>query len=273
MKIIFFGDIVGKPGRQALAKILPGLKKELNADLVIANIENLAHGKGVTLSTVQELCDAGVDFFTSGNHIFRKPEYTKVFEQFGEKIIRPANFAPEFPGDGYKVLEIKGVRVMIANLLGEVFMEKQVDQGPLTSPFHKLNEILGELDADVKVKLLDFHAEATSEKRSMGFWADGRLSAVVGTHTHVPTADAQILPGGTGYVTDLGMTGAALSVIGVKSESALARFQEHDLEGKKVTLEIPEDVNKYEVSYTLLEIDEATGKCQNIVSKSIMNYE
>src|SRR3990167_9869705 len=120
MKVLFFGDIVGRPGRSAVAKLLPDLKKEHQPDLVIANIENLAHGKGVTLSTVQNLLDAGVDFFTSGNHIYDKPEYKKVMEQFGDKIIRPANFAPEFPGDGYKILEIKGQSVLIANLLGEV---------------------------------------------------------------------------------------------------------------------------------------------------------
>ena len=269
MKVLFFGDIVGRPGRSAVAKLLPDLKKEHKPDLVIANIENLAHGKGVTLSTVQNLLDAGVDFFTSGNHIYDKPEYKKVMEQFGDKIIRPANFAPEFPGDGYKILEIKGQSVLIANLLGEVFMEKQVDQGPLTSPFYKINEILEKCERDVKIKILDFHADATSEKRAMGFWVDGRMSAVLGTHTHVPTADAQVLPMGTGYITDIGMTGAAYSVIGVKTESALARFRQHDLEGKKGSLEIPEDDGKYEAAYVLLEIDEATGKCQNIISKAI----
>src|SRR3989344_2312956 len=215
MKILFFGDIMGKPGRQAVAKILPMLKREYAPDFVIANVENLAHGKGVTLATMRNLAEAGVDFFTSGNHIYDKPEYKEVFAEFGDRLVRPANFAPAFIGDGYKIVEIKGEPVLIANLLGEVFMEKQVDQVPLTSPFYKINEILGKVGSAAKIKILDFHADATSEKRAMGFWVDGRMSAVVGTHTHVPTADAQILPQGTGYVTDLGMTGAAHSVIGV----------------------------------------------------------
>lgn len=266
MTILFFGDIVGKPGRQAVAKILPELKKQLKPDLVAANIENLAHGKGITLSTVRELLEAGVDFFTSGNHIYDKPEHKQVFEQYGERIIRPANFAPQFPGDGYKIITIKNQPVLIVNLLGQVFMEKQVDQGEVTSPFDKVNEILNEVGGMAKIQILDFHADATSEKRGMGFWVDGRMSAVVGTHTHVQTADAQILPQGTGYVTDVGQTAAAQTVLGVTVESALKRFREHDLERKKTALLIPENAEQYEISYVIFEIDGATGKCQNIKS-------
>ena len=162
MKILFFGDIMGKPGRSAVAKILPGLKKELQPDIVIANIENLAHGKGVTLSTIQNLVDGGVDFFTSGNHIYDKPEYKKVLEQFGGKIIRPANFAPDLAGDGYKIVEVGDDSILLVNLLGEVFMSEQVDQGPLTSPFYKINEILEKVGHDPKIKIFDFHAETTS---------------------------------------------------------------------------------------------------------------
>jgi len=273
MRILFFGDIVGKPGRHAVAKILPKLKDELQPDLTVANIENLAHGKGVTLATMQDLIDAGFDFFTSGNHVYDKPEYKEVFAKHGGKIVRPANFAPTWVGDGYKIIEVKGEPVMIANLLGEVFMDKQVDQGPLTSPFYKINEILDKVGNEAKIKLLDFHADATSEKRAMGFWVDGRMSLVAGTHTHVPTADAQILPLGTGYITDIGMTGGAHSVIGVKTESALERFRQHDIERKKVALEMPEDDNHFEAAYVLIEIDEATGKCQNIKSTAIPIYE
>lgn len=272
MKILFFGDIVGKPGRQAVAKILPELKKQHAPDLVTANIENLAHGKGVTLSTVQNLLDSGVDFFTSGNHVYDKPEYQQVFEKHADRIVRPANFAPTWAGEGHKIIQVKGQKVMIANLLGEVFMEKQVDQEGLTSPFYKVDEILEQLDSEVKIRILDFHAEATSEKKAMGFWVDGRMSAMVGTHSHVPAADAQILPGGTGYVTDLGMTGAADSVIGFTKESVLERFRQHDLERKKVKLEIIEEAGALEMSYVLVEIDEETGKCQNIKAESrIMN--
>jgi hypothetical protein len=221
---------------------------------------------------VQNLLDSGVQFFTSGNHIFDKPEYQQVLEKYGDKIVRPANFAPGFPGDGYKILELRGTRVMIVNLLGEVFMEKQVDQGPLVSPFAKINEILAGLDKDVKIRILDFHAEATSEKRAMGFWVDGRMSAVVGTHSHVPTADAQILPAGTGYATDLGMIGAAHSVIGFTKESVLERFREHDLERKKGKLEIIEEADAFEASYVFMEIDEQSGKCQNIKAEVRIKY-
>ena len=266
MKILFFGDIVGKPGRQAIAKVLPKLKQTIKPDLVIANVENLAHGKGVTMHTINAMLEAGVEFFTSGNHVYDKPEFQEVFSQHGDKLIRPANFAPEYVGDGWKIIEVKGQKVLIANLLGEVFMEKQVDQGPLTSPFTKIDEILGEAGADVKIRLLDFHADATSETRAMGFWVDGRMSLVVGTHTHVQTADAQILPGGTGYLTDIGMTGAAHSVIGFTTDSVLERFRQHDVERKKVKLEIAEEAEHYELSYVVAEIDEATGKCQNMNS-------
>src|SRR3989344_472040 len=194
MIILFFGDIVGKPGRQAVAKILPGLKKEIKPDLTVANIENLAHGKGVTISTVDELIKAGIDFFTSGNHIYDKPEYKAVLERFGDKIIRPANFAPDYPGDGFKIIKVKDQDVLFFNLLGQVFMEKQVDQSAIGNPFHSANDIISSAGDEVKIRILDFHAEATSEMKAMGFFLDGRASAVLGTHTHIPTADAQVLP-------------------------------------------------------------------------------
>lgn len=266
MTILFFGDIVGKPGRQAVAKIMPELQERHKPDLVVANIENLAHGKGATLSTLKNLLDAGVDFFTSGNHVYDKPEYQQLFQQHGDKIIRPANFAPEFPGDGFKIISVKGKPVLLVNLLGQVFMDKQVDQGEVTSPFDKINEILAAASEQAKIKILDFHAEATSEKRAMGFWVDGRMSAVVGTHTHVSTADAQILPAGTGYITDIGMTGAAHSVIGVDRDRAIQRLITDPDRTKKVSIEPPENATEFDISYVILEIDEATGKCQNIES-------
>ena len=266
MKILFFGDIVGKPGRQAVAKIMPELKKKHTPDLIIANIETLAHGKGATLSTLQNLLDAGVQFFTSGNHVYDKPEYKQLFVDHGDKIIRPANFASEYAGDGYKIIQVKDRQVLLVNLLGQVFMEHQVDQGEVGSPFEKVNEILNTIGDQAQIKILDFHAEATSEKRAMGFWVDGRMSAVVGTHTHVQTADAQILPLGTGYITDIGETAGAHTVLGVTTESALKRFRNHDLERKKIALEMPEDVTQFEIAYVIIEIDEATGKCQNIES-------
>lgn len=266
IKIIFFGDIVGKAGRQAVAKLLPDLRKKYAPDLVIANAENLAHGKGVTLKTMASMLEAGVDFFTSGNHVFDKPEAKEVFSVHADQIIRPANLSDDLPGAGWKVLDIKGVKVLIINLLGVVFMEKQFDYGEISNPFLALNTILNDPKAqDIKVRILDFHAEATSEKRGMGLWADGRMSLVVGTHTHVPSADAQILPEGTGHQTDIGMVGSAHSIIGFSSESVLRRFQAGEDSVQKPPLEIAESP-QVEVGFVVAEIDEATGKCKNIES-------
>ena len=266
MKILFFGDINGKSGRRALAKVLPELRRQHQPDLVVANAENLAHGKGLTLSTFREVLDAGVDFLTSGNHVFDKPEGREVFSQYGDRIIRPANFPDNLPGKGYQILTARSQRVAFLNLNRLVFMEKQFDYGEIGNPFLKLNELLDRPDLrEVKIRILDFHAEATSEKRAMGFWADGRMSAVLGTHTHVPTADAHVLPRGTGYLTDLGMVGAADSVIGVQKDTAIERLLASPSEERRAPLLIDEsDVT--EIDFAVLTIDEESGKCQNINS-------
>lgn len=261
MTILFFGDIVGKGGRQAVAQILPKLRGKHSPDLVIANAENLAHGAGITFSTMNAVLDSGVDFFTSGNHVFDKPEANEVFQKFPDKIIRPANLSKTLPGSGYKLLNVGGQLVLMINLLGQVFMEKQFDLGEIGNPFLELNEILAAEEGKAVIKILDFHSEATSEKRAMGYWAEGRVSAVVGTHTHIPTADAQILPQGTGYISDIGMVGAANSVIGVTVEPVLRRF----LGGNDTNLEVAEE-SPFEVDYVILEIDSKTGKCQNVNS-------
>src|SRR3989344_1967786 len=265
MTILFFGDVVGKAGREAIKRMLPAIRAEHSPDLVCANVENLAHGKGITLHTLNFMIAAGVDFFTSGNHVFDKPEGKQVFEEHGDKIVRPANLKDDLPGKGWKIIEVNGVAVLIVNLLGQVFMEKQFDQGEIGNPFLKLNEILNEVGDKAKVKILDFHAEATSEKRGMGFWADGRVSAVFGTHTHVLTADAQILPQGTGYATDIGMAGVYDSIIGVQKEAALNRFAAGGDNSIKMPLTVAEE-GACEASYLVVEIDEATGKCENISS-------
>jgi metallophosphoesterase (TIGR00282 family) len=261
MKILFFGDINGKTGRHAVAKLLPELRATHVPDLVMTNAENLAHGKGVTLSTVNAMLESGIDFFTSGNHVFDKPEGKAVFEKWPERIIRPANVPAELPGKGFRLITVKGVPILVINLLGQAFMEKQFDLGEIGNPFLALNEILASEGSQAKIRIVDFHAEATSEKRGMGFWADGRVSAVLGTHTHVPTADAQILPQGTGYLTDVGMVAAADSVIGVAVEPVLKRF----LNPGEVGLEIAES-EKFEMDYVVLQIDEDSGKCLNISS-------
>lgn len=269
MTILFFGDIVGKTGRQAAAKVLPELRRQHQPDLVIANVENLAHGKGVTLSTLNFMVEQKVDFFTSGNHVFDKPEAVQVFQQYADRMIRPANISGklpdgrDLPGAGWKTIEVKGEKIIIINLLGEVFMEKQFDYGKIANPFLALDQILDTRGTEARVRIVDFHAEATSEKRGLGLWADGRVSAFLGTHTHVQTADAQILPGGTGYLTDCGMTGAASSIIGVSKESALKRFLAQGEIPPKASLEVAE-TGAYEVGFAVLQIDEQSGKCQNI---------
>ena len=263
MRVLFFGDVVGKTGRNAVAKSLPILREKHKPDLVIANAENLAHGKGLTLSTFNFMIETGVDFFTTGNHVFDKPEAKEVFQKYPDKIIRPANFSDDLPGQGSALLDIQGVSVLIINLNGQVFMEKQFDYGQIANPFEKLNQILESIGPRAKVKILDFHAEATSEKRGMGFWADGRVSVVLGTHTHVATADTQILPFGTGYQTDVGMVGAADSIIGVNREGALKKLLADPTNLEKISLEVA-DSDQYEVSYAFFEIDEGSGKCKNI---------
>lgn len=268
MKILFFGDIVGKPGREAVKKILPELRTAHQPDLVLANGENLAHGKGVTEKTLEEMLEAGVEFFTSGNHIFDKPAVREVFEKYPHHLIRPANITGEnLPGAGYEILKVGSVPVMIINLLGQVFMTEQFDQGEISNPFLVINKILNEAENLPIIKLVDFHAEATSEKRGMGLWTDGRVSAVLGTHTHVGTRDAQILSQGTGYLTDLGMVGGYPSIIGMDQESALRRLSSQGEDNvPKVRLDVAE-TSQSEIGYAVMEIDEQTGKCQNIIAE------
>lgn len=263
MKILFFGDIIGKSGRGAIRQILPQLKEAERPDFVVANVENAAHGKGITHRIVAALLESGIDFLTSGNHIFAKPDYKKVFADFPDKIIRPANFPEDLAGGGYKIITANKTPVLLINLNGQVFMERQFDEGEISNPFLTLDKILDEAGKKATVRILDFHAEATSEKRAMGFYADGRLSAVLGTHTHVQSADAQILPLGTGYITDLGMVGAKDSIIGVERDAALKRFLVGEGSPKVGPLLVDEGTN-YEIGYCILEIDVSTGRCQNI---------
>ncbi len=217
IKILFLGDIIGRPGRRLLALHLPRLKEELSPDLIIANGENAAGGVGITPEVAQELL-ANVDVISSGNHIWDKKEGMFLLET-EPRVIRPANYPPGAPGKGDYLANLKnGLTVAVLNLQGRVFME------PLDCPFRRADEEIQRLKAWTNVIVVDFHAEATSEKQAMGWYLDGRVSAVVGTHTHVPTADERILPGGTAYITDIGMVGARDSVIGIKKDQALARF-------------------------------------------------
>lgn len=211
MLILAIGDVIGKPGRKALSQLLPGLRQQYGLDLVIVNGENAAGGIGVTVATAREMLNAGADVLTSGNHIWMHREIYPYLD--GDMpILRPLNYPPGVPGRGYIVIG----RVAVVNLIGRVFI------GDFDNPFHAIDTLLAELEP--KIIIVDFHAEATSEKVAMGRYLDGRVSAVLGTHTHVGTTDAQILPKGTAYVSDIGMTGPLDSVIGDDAEAAIERF-------------------------------------------------
>ena len=211
MLILAIGDLVGKPGRKAISQLLPGLRQQYGLDLVIANAENAAGGLGLTPDTARELLDGGVDVLTSGNHIWAQKEIIPYLD--GDMpILRPLNYPPGVPGKGHIVT--KGVAVV--NLMGRTFI------GDFDCPFRAMDQLLAKLEQ--KIIVVDFHAEATSEKVAMGRYLDGRVSAVLGTHTHVGTIDAQLLPQGTAYVSDIGMTGPLDSVIGDDAEEVIQRF-------------------------------------------------
>src|SRR3972149_965193 len=212
MKILFIGDVVAKPGRAAIKEVLPDLIKKEKIDLVIANIENLAHGKGATDITVKEIRNAGVDIFTSGNHIWFREEFAHLMNS-DPTIIRPANYPADAAGFGFTYAKVGKEKVLVINLIGRQWIDEPVDEPYRTIDALLLDQIEKEKP---KVILVDYHAEATSEKAAMAWFLDGRVTAVVGTHTHVPTADPQILPKGTAFITDIGMSGAIHSVLGVE---------------------------------------------------------
>ena len=213
MLILAIGDIIGKPGRWAVNKLVPDLRQQYGVELVIANAENVAGGLGLTPTTAKELLSAGVDVLTSGNHIWAQKEIIPYLD--GEMpILRPLNYPPGVPGRGY----IVNSQAMVVNLMGRTFM------GEIDCPFQAMDKLLAELEYKPPVIIVDFHAEATSEKMAMGRYLDGRVSAVLGTHTHVGTIDAQVLAQGSAYVTDIGMTGPMDSVIGDDTEAVLRRF-------------------------------------------------
>jgi metallophosphoesterase (TIGR00282 family) len=218
VKILFIGDIVGKPGRDVTKRALAPLVDRHGIDLVVANVENAAGGAGVTRDVAESIRDLGVDVMTSGNHVWDKREALDYIE-LEPRLIRPANYPAGVPGRGRYVARTRaGVAVAVINVMGRVFM------APLDNPFTTVTAEIEGCRADARLVLVDFHAEATSEKIAMGWYLDGRVTAVVGTHTHVQSADARVLPGGTAYITDVGMTGPHDSIIGVEKEAALTRF-------------------------------------------------
>ena len=217
MKLLFVGDVVGGIGRRTLAALLPGIRDSHQPDFVVVNGENAAGGVGITQKTARELLDMGADAITLGNHAFRHREVYDLLDR-EERIVRPANYPKGSPGRGHTVVERDGTRLGVVTLSGLVFLEA------VRSPFADADAALAELRGRTDAVLVDVHAEATSEKVAMGWHLDGRVTACIGTHTHVPTADARVLPGGTAYITDVGMTGPRGGVIGVKRELALERF-------------------------------------------------
>jgi metallophosphoesterase (TIGR00282 family) len=220
LNILLFGDVVGRSGREAIKAHLPGLKRDLAADLVIVNAENAAHGFGLTERLAGELYDAGADILSTGNHVWDQRELIQYIAR-DDRILRPANFPEGTPGAGWRLHPIDGEHsVLVVNLMGRLFMEA------LDDPFARLETLLGQyrLGRGTTAIVVDFHGEATSEKMAFAHFADGRVSAVLGTHTHVPTADAQILPGGTAYISDAGMCGDYDSVIGMQKAPSVRRF-------------------------------------------------
>jgi hypothetical protein len=218
VRILFIGDVVGTPGRRVLKSALPRLRRDLEPDLVVANCENSAGGSGVTPATAQEMFRDGCDVLTSGNHVWDRKEILPYLETH-ERILRPANYPDPAPGGGVCLLEARdGTPCAVMNLMGRVFM------GALDDPFRTADDILREIGPRARVVLVDFHAEATSEKIAFGLHLDGRVTAVVGTHTHVPTADERVSSSGTAFITDVGMTGPYAGVIGVDKAAVLERF-------------------------------------------------
>ncbi len=215
--ILAIGDIVGKPGRNVLTGRLQGMIDQYRIDFVIANGENSAAGLSITAATVKELLGSGVDVITTGNHIWNDSDILSIIDD-EQSLIRPANYPPGTPGFGYTVRQLKNLKICVINLIGRTFMQ------PLDCPFRKFDEIYGEAGAGSDIIIVDFHAESTSEKKALGWYVDGRASALFGTHTHVQTADETILEKGTGYITDVGMTGSFDSVIGMRKELSIEKF-------------------------------------------------
>ena len=218
LRILFVGDVVGAPGRRILKARLKGLATDTGADLTIVNGENAAGGAGLTTATAEEILAAGAQVITTGNHVWDKRDALALLAR-EPRILRPANYPEGSPGSGVIVIAVGSARVAVVNLMGRVFMPLVDD------PFRGADRILDELKGRADAVIVDFHAEATSEKSAFSWYLDGRVSAVLGTHTHVATADARVLPGGTAFITDVGMTGSFASVIGVKKEQAIERFR------------------------------------------------
>lgn len=264
LRILFFGDLFGKPSRQAMQIALPKLNKKYKPDFVVANIENMAHGKGVTPTGIQELEKAGeFHAYTTGNHFLSNEKVLEVVKDDSVPLIRPFNYSPDTPGRGYRLVESGTKRLLVTNFMGRVFMK----QAPLlTNPFVDAERVLADYTIDKNEKgkeivdaiLVDFHAEATAEKRNFGFLLDGRVSAVVGTHTHVQTSDSQVLEKGTAYISDVGMCGPTDSSLGLNKDDIL----EEMITGERGKRDVS-DVPRVEIGAVVIDVEE-TGLASNI---------
>ncbi len=253
MKILFIGDIVGSPGREAIKKLVPPLRQDSKIDFVIANAENASGGSGITQKVAGELFSSGVDVLTSGDHIWKRPEIFELISR-EERILRPLNFPSGAPGRGANIFKAKNtVNIGVININGRVFMDA------LDCPFKTALAACEKLAEETKIIILDIHAEATSEKIALGWYLDGKASAIFGTHTHIQTADEKILPKGTAYITDVGMTGPYDSVIGRRKEDVLTRF----LSSIPVKFEVAQE--DIQLHGALVEIDEKTGRATSIL--------
>ena len=249
MKILFIGDTVGSAGCEFLRKNLPSLKNQKSIDIVIANGENSADGNGITPMSASFLLESGADVITTGNHVYRRPEFHGYLNE-SEYVIRPANYPEGAPGKGCVALDLGYTSLTVINIMGTVYMEN------LDCPFRTADSILNGIGS--KNIIVDFHAEATSEKKAMGFYLDGRVSAVIGTHTHVQTSDELLLPGGTAYMTDAGMTGPGLSVLGVEPSLAISKMKD------KLPVRFDTAKSPCELNGAVIELDHTTGKAKAI---------
>lgn len=256
MRVLMIGDVVAKPGLVAVLERIQDLREQHRIDLAVMNAENVAGGFSITPTLADQLFGSGIDVMTSGNHIFDKRDIIPYIERNG-RLLRPANYPPGTPGAGLWIGEVRGVRVAVLNLIGRVFM------GTADDPFRVANELVTSIPADVRVRLVDMHAEATSEKSAMGWFLDGRVSAVVGTHTHVQTADERILPQGTAYLSDIGMTGSYAGVIGMDKDDVIARFT-------SVTQRRAEhSTGNARICAAVIDVDDETGRAREISRLSL----
>lgn len=251
MNILFIGDIVGRTGRKAVKEFLPVLKNKYSIDFVVANVENAAGGFGLTSKVAEELFSYGIDCFTMGNHTWDNKDILNII--YDPRLIRPLNFNPSVPGQGFGIYKVKEYRLGVINFIGQVFMNGN------NSPFYIFDNYYQEIKEETDFIIIDFHAEATGEKMAFAYYVDGKVNCVVGTHTHIQTADERILPGGTAYITDLGMTGAINSILGMSINIVVEKFI-NQIPGRYRVA-----TGKYQLTGALIKINEKSGKTDDII--------